>query len=198
MKWWLDSLALLRQSWSLFLAGWRSGLSSALTRLRMIPKPTPKPSGNMETLSTISSAPSSPFTGKLSRKPSRQYLMIRAVFMSLLIVFCFMLVLAKDPQVVHPVDEIKYPVFRFNNLYVATELDDYAYIFQKPDGTRFKGNFCHDYEPQFSAGQTLITLQYEDRGQCWSLLNMHPGYIIKRGYDGNPIIETQETARIRS
>jgi len=93
---------------------------------------------------------------------------------------------------------VTYPVFKLTNLYVAQELGDYGYVFQNPDGTEFKGNFCRDYEPQFSAGQTLIVLQYEDRGACWSLLNMHPGYLIRRNRDGVPITESRQTAAYRA
>jgi len=41
-------------------------------------------------------------------------------------------------------------------------------------------NFCHDFEPEFSPGQTLLILKVEHKWGCVSVANTHPGYRIKR------------------
>lgn len=62
--------------------------------------------------------------------------------------------------------------------------DDYHYEFRDERGTEFWAHFCDDYEPQFSPGMTLIVLTYQDMGECWSIKNTHPAYLIKRDKKG--------------
>jgi hypothetical protein len=78
-------------------------------------------------------------------------------------------------------------VVELHNVKVLRDIGRYDYWFQAEDGVKFYSTFCADYEPQFSAGQTLTILKYEDRGVCWSVANTHPAYLIKRGADGRPV-----------
>ena len=77
-------------------------------------------------------------------------------------------------------------IVELHNVKVLRDIGRYDYWFQSEDGTKFYSTFCADYEPQFSAGQTLIVLKYEDKGACWSVANTHPAYLIQRGQDGRP------------
>lgn len=76
-----------------------------------------------------------------------------------------------------------------HNVYVIRDLNAYDYKMRTAEGIEFFTRFCPDYEPQFSAGQTLTVLKYEDRGACWSVARTHPAYLIKRDDNGNPIIQ---------
>ena len=79
------------------------------------------------------------------------------------------------------------PVRGLENVYVVRTLTPYDY-WMRVGQTEFYAKFCADYEPQFSTGQTLRVLNYEDRGGCWSVNNTHPAYLILRDKEGNPII----------
>lgn len=79
-------------------------------------------------------------------------------------------------------------VFELHNVYVIKDVGRYEYHLQTEDGKKFWTTFCADYEPQFSAGQTLEVLKYEDRGMCWSVANTHPAYLILRDANGYPIV----------
>lgn len=72
---------------------------------------------------------------------------------------------------------------------LALGLDKFHYEFRDERGTVFWAYFCHDYEPQFSPGMTLTVLTYQDLGACWSVLNTHPAYLIKRDSKGKIIKE---------
>lgn len=89
-----------------------------------------------------------------------------------------------------PMASYKYPgdgrIVELHNVRVLRDIGRYDYWFQSEQGTKFYATFCADYEPQFSGGQTLTVLKYEDRGVCWSVANTHPAYLIKRGEDGKP------------
>ena len=77
-----------------------------------------------------------------------------------------------------------------HNLQVlANGQDDYHYEFRDERGTEFWVHFCEDYEPQFSAGMTLTLLTYQDMGDCWSVKNTHPAYLLKRDRKGKIIKE---------
>lgn len=79
-------------------------------------------------------------------------------------------------------------VIELHNVKVLRDIGRYDYWFQTEDGKKFYSTFCADYEPQFSAGQTLVVLKYEDRGACWSVANTHPSYLILRDENGIPIV----------
>jgi len=124
--------------------------------------------------------------------------------MSLLIVFCFML-LQRDPKASLKPETHTYQVVKLQNLYVLQDDDKFTYTFQAEDdsneptlhirkGQTLHGTFCPDYEPMFSTGQTLNWLQYEDRHECWSLFDQHPKYLIRRNHDGSPNYAGKETA----
>ena len=76
---------------------------------------------------------------------------------------------------------------QLHNVYVIGYDSDYHYH-MRTGNTEFWTTFCHDYEPQFSTGQTLLVLTYEDMGKCWSIANTHPAYLIMRDEHGTPIL----------
>lgn len=73
------------------------------------------------------------------------------------------------------------------NVYVMRDVGRYRYQLRFPNGLEVWTTFCPDYEPMFSAGQTLTILKYEDRGACWSVANTHPAYLILRDDHGKPV-----------
>lgn len=72
---------------------------------------------------------------------------------------------------------------------LALGLDKFHYEFRDERGTDFWAHFCHDYEPQFSPGMTLTVMTYRDMGDCWSVKDTHPAYLIKRDKHGKIIKE---------
>jgi len=54
--------------------------------------------------------------------------------------------------------------------------------------TEFHARFCDDFEPPFSAGETLILLTYYDRGSCWELKDREFGYKFLRDAQGNVVL----------
>lgn len=72
---------------------------------------------------------------------------------------------------------------------LALGKDDFHYEFQDERNNIFWAHFCHDYEPQFAPGMTLNVLTYQDYGECWSVKNTHPAYLIKRDKKGKIIEE---------
>ncbi len=72
---------------------------------------------------------------------------------------------------------------------LAVGMDEFHYEFRDEYGTLFWAHFCHDYQPQFAPGMTLTILTYQDMGECWSVLNTHPAYLIKRDHHGKIIKE---------
>jgi hypothetical protein len=79
------------------------------------------------------------------------------------------------------------PIQTLRNVKVLRTLSEYEYSLQESDGTVIMVRFCTDYEPQFDAGMTLTLLNYQDRGNCWSLLDLHPKYTILRDDTGKVI-----------
>lgn len=79
-------------------------------------------------------------------------------------------------------------IVELHNVHVLRDIGRYSYWFQSETGAKFYSTFCADYEPQFSEGQTLTVLKYEDRGVCWSVANTHPAYLILRDDNGKPIV----------
>lgn len=80
-------------------------------------------------------------------------------------------------------------IVELRNVKVLRDIGRYEYWLQTEQGSKFFTIFCADYEPQFSAGQTLLVLKYEDRGNCWSVANTHPAYLIRRDANGKAIKE---------
>lgn len=76
----------------------------------------------------------------------------------------------------------------WHDVHVLQDVGQFRYQLQIGAGTPFWTTFCSDYEPQFSAGQTLKVLKYEDRGSCWSVAYAHPAYLILRDERGIPIV----------
>ena len=72
---------------------------------------------------------------------------------------------------------------------LALGADDLHYEFRDERGTIFWGHFCNDYDPQFAPGMTLTVLTYKDMGDCWSVKDTHPAYLIKRDKKGRIIKE---------
>lgn len=77
-------------------------------------------------------------------------------------------------------------IVELHNVHVLRDIGRYEYWLEAENGQRFYSVFCTDYEPQFSKGQTLLVLKYEDRGICWSVANTHPAYLIERDENGKP------------
>lgn len=143
--------------------------------------------------------------------PSRLYRTTRAVFLSLLILLCFIWLRpdskSKSAYTFQPVEVRSYQVVKLQNLYVLEDEEDkFTYTLQAIDDSNFAtlhikkgqtihGTFCGDYEPMFSSGQTLDYLQYEDRHECWELFNQHPKYFIRRNEEHHAVYERKETAR---
>lgn len=78
-------------------------------------------------------------------------------------------------------------VYQLHDVYVIGYDTDYHYHL-RTGTTDFWTTFCRDYEPQFSTGQTLKVLTYEDLGSCWSVAHTHPAYLLLRDEKGVPII----------
>jgi hypothetical protein len=83
------------------------------------------------------------------------------------------------------------PAFRFGQEYtlrnvqvLAFGVDEFHYQLRDERGTVFWVHFCRDLEPQFSPGMTLTVLTYRDMGECWSVKDTHPAYLIKRNPQG--------------
>jgi hypothetical protein len=78
----------------------------------------------------------------------------------------------------------RHPVQQFHNVEVIKALGTNGYWFEI-DGTLVYANFCHDlgFEPPFDKGETIKILTVRNMGDCWSLKDMHPAYIMLR----NPI-----------
>lgn len=79
-------------------------------------------------------------------------------------------------------------VHELRNVRIVRDIGNYEYWMQTTE-TPFFTRFCNDYVPQFSAGQVLTLLRYRDRGNCWSIADTHPAYLIRRNKDGQPITE---------
>lgn len=93
-----------------------------------------------------------------------------------IIVCCFLAFAATKPE-----------VYRLTDVYVVGYDSNYHYHLRTKDAD-FWTVFCSDYEPQFSTGQTLRVLTYEDMGACWSVAHTHPAYLIERDEKGVPIL----------
>lgn len=77
-------------------------------------------------------------------------------------------------------------IVELHDVKVLRDIGRYDYWLETKDAGKFYTTFCADYEPQFSAGQTLTILKFEDRGACWSVANTHPAYKLRRNPDGTP------------
>ena len=55
-------------------------------------------------------------------------------------------------------------------------------------GVPFDVKFCPNYEPQLSAGQTIVWIHYADLGRCWDILPEGYGYRLQRDAAGNPTL----------
>jgi hypothetical protein len=42
-------------------------------------------------------------------------------------------------------------------------------------------HFCHDYQPRFEPGMTLVFLSYSDRGSCVSIAPKDKWYVVEKG-----------------
>jgi hypothetical protein len=75
----------------------------------------------------------------------------------------------------------RYPVVRYNDVYVIRPVGDYGY-WMRINGNKVYVVFCQDFgnEPQFDTGETIKTLTIRDLGDCWSVKNMHPAFIMLR------------------
>lgn len=91
----------------------------------------------------------------------------------------------------HQVHEPSGQIQAFKNVYVVKTLDAYHYRLRLVSGTEFVAHFCDDYEPQFDTAETLDVLTVEDFGECWSVANTHPAYLIHRDSNGRIIREVR-------
>ena len=106
----------------------------------------------------------------------------------LLGVMCLMTVVVAD-RIIH--DGPGEPVDRFEtryNVQVLRTISDYRYLMRDTDGTIYHAIFCENYEPQFDAGETLVVLTFEDRGDCWDIRRPH-SYTILRDRNGYVVRE---------
>lgn len=71
---------------------------------------------------------------------------------------------------------------------VIQRYDAYHYRLNHVGQGEFAVTFCQSYEPQLSAGQTLVWLAYLDRGKCWDIQPKGYGYRLLRDAQGRPIL----------
>lgn len=73
------------------------------------------------------------------------------------------------------------PVVQYHDVYVISPVGTHGY-WLRIDGNKVYTVFCQDFggEPQFDTGETIQTLTIRDLGDCWSVHNMHPAFIMLR------------------